>query len=335
MRPTTAGTGGSDIRWGMVGCGSVAMTKSAPSYQRVVGSELVAVSSRRTDAAREYARDHGVDLVFEDPFEMIRSPEVDAIYVATPPDSHLRYALEAAEAGKPCCVEKPIAVALNQAIAMVDAFDLADLPLFVSYYRRSLPRFDKVREWLVGKAIGPVRHVTWMLCRSPTANDLAGSSGWRTQQESAPGGYFEDLACHGLDLFDYLLGPIEHAAGVHTNQNGLYDVPDAFAASWIHENGATGTATWNFASPFRHDRVVITGADGEVEFSVFDECELSLRTSAYAQQLSVDNPKPIQLHHVENMIASLRHGTDHPSTGRSALRTAYVMDAILNGIRRP
>lgn len=330
MAPTRLDSGQGEIRWGMVGCGSVALTKSAPSYQRADGSKLAAVSSRRAAAAREYARLHGVDLVFDDPVEMIRSPHVDAIYVATPPDSHLHYALEAAAAGKPCCVEKPIAATLGDAVAMVDAFERTNLPLFVAYYRRSLPRFEKIREWLLENAVGRVRNVAWTLARSPTKADLSGEIGWRTQPASAPGGYFDDLACHGLDLFDHLIGPIACATGFHVNQAGLYGVPDAVAASWIHENGATGTATWNFASPFGRDHVVITGAEGEIEFSIFDECVLSLHKPNDRTCISVGNPVPIQLPHVENMIATLRRGIVHPSTGKSALRTARVMDSILN-----
>ena len=317
-----------EVRWGMIGCGSVAETKSAPSYQQAAGSTLVAVSSRRPDAAKDYALRHGVELAFDDVAEMICSPAVDAVYVATPPASHLHYALQVARTGKPCCVEKPIAMSHHEALAMVAAFERAGQPLFVAYYRRSLPRFNMVRNWLRNGAIGPVRHVSWTLARTPTPRDIAEQGGWRTRPASAPGGYFDDLACHGLDLLDYLIGPIGPAAGFHTNQGGLYEVPDAFVASWLHECGATGSATWNFASPFRHDHMVITGAKGEIELSVFDDRDIRLKTDLLTRSEMVENPSPIQLCHVERMNACLRDGIAHPSTGQSALRTARVMDVM-------
>jgi predicted dehydrogenase len=313
----------------MIGCGSVAERKSAPAYSQVPGSRLVAVASRRADAARAYAARHGIDRVFDDPGELIRSPAVDAIYIATPPSSHFGLASRVAEAGKPCCVEKPLAMSHAEANRLVAAFEAAGQPLFVAYYRRSLPRFEQVRRWIADGAIGSVRHVHWTLARTPSPADLTGNTGWRTDPKEAPGGYFEDLACHGLDLFDFLLGPIARANGVSCNQTKLYEVPDSVAASWAHESGATGSGAWNFAAFRRSDEVRIIGASGEICFSVFDEAPLVLDTATGSETIEIANPDPIQLHHVEKMIAHLEGDETHPSSGASAARTDWVMDRIL------
>lgn len=317
------------VRWGMIGCGSVAEKKSAPAYSRVAGSALVAVASRRPDSARAYANQHGVERVFDDAAELIRSPDVDAVYIATPPSSHLDFALAVAEAGKPCCVEKPIALSFRDAMRMVGAFEVAGCPLFVAYYRRSLPRFEQVRRWIATGRIGEVRHVHWTLTRTPTAADLAGRQGWRTERNEAPGGYFDDLACHGLDLFDFLVGPIAVASGVGRNQAALYEVPDAVAAAWSHSSGATGTGLWNFAAFDRADDVRIVGSEGRIQFSVFEDEPLVLDSGSGRESVEIENPQPIQLHHVENMIRHLSEEAPHPSSGRSAARTAWVMDRIL------
>jgi uncharacterized protein (TIGR03382 family) len=313
----------------MIGCGAVTEKKSAPAYSAVAGAELVAVASRRPAAARAYARRHGIGRVFDDPAELIESPEVDAVYIATPPAAHFDLAMRVAAAGKPCCVEKPLAMSHAQAAAMTGAFESAGQPLFVAYYRRSLPRFERVRSWIGAGAIGPVRHVHWTLARTPTPADLAGEQGWRTDRNEAPGGYFEDLACHGLDLFDFLLGPIARASGVDRVQGGLYEVPDSVAACWSHENGATGTGLWNFAAFRRADEVRIIGAEGEIGFAVFEEAPLVLETSAGIETVEIANPDPIQLHHVEKMIGHLSGQAVHPSLGESAARTDWVMDRIL------
>lgn len=323
------------IRWGMIGCGAVTRVKSAPAYSLVPGFRLAAVASRRSDAAAEYAAAHGVEHAFASPEELIRSPHVDAVYIATPPSSHLSLALEVAKAGKPCCVEKPIATSHAQAVRMVQAFDAAVQPLFVAYYRRSLPRFGQVKRWLEDSLIGEVRHVHWTLMRTPTRADLAGDTGWRTDVREAPGGYFDDLACHGLDLFDWLVGPIAEAGGSRRNQAGLYGAPDAVTGAWVHEGGATGSGGWNFAAAARSDEVRIIGARGEIGFSVFDEAPLVLKAGTDARTVEVPNPAPIQLHHVENMARHLSEGTPHPSLGASAARTARVMDAMLGIGRGP
>ncbi len=320
-------------KWGMIGCGSVTERKSAPAYSRVSGFELVAVASRMASAATGYASKHGLMFVFDEPRELIRSPEVDAVYIATPPSSHFELALEVARAGKPCCVEKPLAMNHREASELVRAFEAAGQPLFVAYYRRSLPRFTRVKQWLDDGAIGAVRHVHWSLARLPTAADLEGRPGWRTDRSQAPGGYFEDLGCHGLDLFDFLLGPIVEANGLHHNQQSLYQVPDAVAAAWRHSNGTLGSGFWNFASAKRADDVRIIGSEGTIRFSVFDEAPMMLEAGSSIERLTIGNPDPIQLCHVENMRRQLSEGHSHPSLGESAARTDWVMDQVLGSLR--
>ena len=107
---------------------------------------------------------------------------VDAIYIATPPDSHKHYALLVAEAGKPCCIEKPLAPSYQDSLAITQAFSAKKLPLFVAYYRRSLPRFTKVKNLLEQGVIGEVRHISWHLSKPANAIDLAGEYNWRTDK---------------------------------------------------------------------------------------------------------------------------------------------------------
>ena len=297
------------IRWGMIGCGSVAETKSGPAYRLAAGSTLAAVASRRVDSARDYARRHGVPQVFEDIGAMIASPDIDAVYVATPPDSHLAYALAVARVGKPCCVEKPIAPTLGEAQAMVDAFVAAGQPLFVAYYRRTLPRFAQVREWIESGAIGALRHVQWTLARLPSGS----GDGWRVDPAAAPGGLFDDLACHGLDLIDHLCGPIVDATGVR--QSGDGGVPDVVAASWRHAGGATGSGAWVFTAGLRRDDVLLIGEHGEIGFSVFDDLSLALIGGLAARR---QPPNALR------SASETRFVTAGPSNGRASATTMRV-----------
>lgn len=178
------------VRWGMIGCGSVAERKSAPAFYKAPGSALVAVMGRRLEAVTDYAARHGIARVYTDAQALINDPEVDAVYIATPPDSHHAYALQVAAAGKHCCVEKPMALNAGQSREMQQVFADAGLHLFVSYYRRSLPRFRQVRQWLEEGRIGEVRHLSWTLTKTPSAADLAGANNWRTDPAIAGGGYF-------------------------------------------------------------------------------------------------------------------------------------------------
>ena len=316
------------VRWGMIGVGSVAEHKSGPAFLQAAGGMLVAVASRRVDKASEYAARHGVPTVFSSPEALIESDQVDTIYIATPPSSHARYALAAARAGKPCCIEKPMTVRLQDAIEVCRAFEAADLPLFVSYYRRSLPRFQAVAEAIEQGDIGAVRSVEWVLTR--TGATQVAVENWRVLPDEAPGGIFEDLACHGLDLFDSLLGPVTHVDG---SQLVFQDapVPNRVEAWWRHGPTITGHGVWDFAAPQRSDAVTVTGTEGCVRFSMFDERPIEVATANGGKLMQIDNPSPIQLPHVIALNQSLNAGKLHPSTGVSALRTQRVSELILHG----
>ncbi|WP_418264326.1 Gfo/Idh/MocA family protein [Flavobacterium faecale] len=327
MEVTLATT--SKTRWGIIGCGNVTEVKSGPAFQKVVGFELKAVMRRDIEKCADYAKRHGVQKYYSDADALINDPEVDAIYIATPPDSHKYYALKVALAGKPCCIEKPMAPSYEDSLFIYNAFAEREIPLFVSYYRRSLPRFVQIKKWIDENEIGIVRHVSWHLSKTTSPEDTSGVYNWRTDEMVARGGYFDDLASHGIDLFEYLLGDIEKVSGFNTNQQGLYTAKDAIVASWIHESGITGTGSWNFGCADREDIVQIRGSKGKIEFAIFEENPIVLVNDKGKTEQFINHPENVQFFHVQNMREHLLGNTIHPSTGKSGLHTSWVLERIL------
>src|SRR5512139_930236 len=121
------------VRWGIIGCGNVTEVKSGPGFRKAEGSSLVAVMRRDRSKAEDYAQRHGVPRVHDTADALIRDPGVDAVYIATPPSSHLALARRVAAAGKPCLVEKPMAMSHAECVSMNEAFRAAGVPLFVAY----------------------------------------------------------------------------------------------------------------------------------------------------------------------------------------------------------
>ncbi|WP_273277419.1 Gfo/Idh/MocA family protein [Maribacter polysiphoniae] len=321
-----------NIRWGIIGCGAVTEVKSGPAYQNTEGFEVRAVMRRNKEKAADYAKRHGIAKFYTNADDLIADEEIDAVYIATPPDSHKAYALKVAAAGKPCCIEKPMAPNYSDSLEIHKAFNDKKLPLFIAYYRRSLPRFDKVKEWLNDGKIGEVRQICWQLSKQPNDTDLSGEYNWRTDAKIAPGGYFDDLASHGLDLFVHLLGDISEANGMATNQMGLYTAKDAIMGQWKHESGVLGSGSWNFGCYEREDKVEIYGSKGKIIFSVFDEAPIILINPNGEEKLEIENPKHIQQFHVANIKDHLMGVKEHPSLGKSGLHASWVMDRILGNI---
>ncbi|CAN5675607.1 Gfo/Idh/MocA family oxidoreductase [soil metagenome] len=316
------------IRWGIIGCGNVTEVKSGPGFQQANNSALVAVMRRDGALAKDYAERHHVPRWYDDAQALIDDPEVDAVYIATPPNAHKEYTLAAAKAGKPVYVEKPMALNFTECQAMLAACQQANVPLWVAYYRRCLPRFLKVKALIDSGAIGVPRTVSITFYRRwrPTEpNNLP----WRVIPEIAGGGLFVDLAAHTLDYLDYFFGPVQSVQGYATNQAGYYPAEDVVVGSFVFETGVYGTGVWSFSSYTNLDQTEIVGDEGKLTFTSFSEDPILLTTATGVTEFAIGNPIHIQQPLIQTIVDQLNGGDQSPSTGSSGARTTWVMDQML------
>ncbi|AEI41117.1 Gfo/Idh/MocA family protein [Paenibacillus mucilaginosus] len=319
-----------EIRWGIIGCGNVTEVKSGPALQQADGSRLTAVMRRDGRLAEDYARRHGIPKWYDQAEDLIADEEVDAVYIATPPAFHKSYAIEACRAGKPVYVEKPMALNAAECEEMTAASERSGVPIYVAYYRRALPRFVQVKQWLDAGAIGEVLAVNTMHVARPKPDEVNGTSAsWRTRPELSGGGYFFDLASHTLDLLDYLLGPIGAASGFSSNLGGYYEAEDTVTGAYRFESGAHGTGTWCFAADRNLEYNEITGTRGRIEFSTFTEAPVRLLRDGSVEELLIPNPAHVQQPLIQHIVDELLGRGSSPSTAATAIRTSRVMDALV------
>jgi predicted dehydrogenase len=320
------------VRWGIIGCGDVCERKSGPAFQKVAGSRLVAVMRRDRRLAEDFARRHGVPRFTDDADALVADPEVDAVYVASPPGSHLEHALRACRAGKPAYVEKPMARTHAECLEMVRAFENAKVPLFVAYYRRALPKFRAVRELLGSGRVGTVTGVV-VRYAAPQHVDLANSTGgppWRFVAEHSGGGLLLDLGSHTLDLLDWWFGPLHSVQGSAANCASPVDVEDTVAMTFVTASGVPGAAHWSFASHARTDCIEILGTRGHISVPTFGDAPVRVSGGDRAdEELHLPNPEHIQQPMVQAVVNALRGQGDAPSTGATAARTSAVIDRVL------
>jgi predicted dehydrogenase len=320
------------VRWGIIGAGDVTERKSGPGFQQAERSELVAVMRRNADLAADYARRHDVPRWYDDADDLINDPGVDAVYVATPPDSHREYAVRVARAGKPVYVEKPMARTAVECEEMISACEEAGVGLFVAYYRRAMPRFATVKELLDSGRIGHLRLVS-IRNERPTPAGEADEGDWRVNPETSGGGHFVDLGSHILDLLDWLLGPVTYAAGIATNGGAHHRAEDLVTGVFSFRSGAEGVGVWNYDS-FRHqDQIEIIGTAGALRFSCFTDEPLQLLTARGEEQITAPYPEIVQLPLIQTVVNALTERGESPSTGQSAVRTARVIDGLLSDYR--
>ncbi|MEH7382697.1 Gfo/Idh/MocA family oxidoreductase [Bacillus sp. JJ1533] len=318
------------VRWGIIGCGNVTEVKSGPAFQKIANSELVAVMRRTGELARDYAERHHVPKWYQNADELIQDPEVDAIYIATPPGSHKEYTLKAAQAGKPVYVEKPMGRNFEECLEMIKACKEANVPLYVAYYRRGQQRFLKIKELLNNGAVGEVRFVSTTQYRK--AKEDPTNLPWRVQPKLAGGGLFFDLASHTLDILDFLLGPIKEVRGFASNHGGLYEAEDIVTGTYLFETGIHGVGSWCFTAFQNEDINEIVGSKGKLTFSTFGDEPVVLTTENGTEEWSFERPQHVHQPLVETIVAELTgKGGVCPSTGESGARTNWVMDEMVRG----
>ena len=321
------------INWGLIGCGEVTEKKSGPAFNEVEGSQVVAVMSRSENKARSYAERHHIRKWYTDAQELIDDPDVNAIYIATPPSSHATFAIMAMRAGKPVYIEKPLAASYNDCIRINRISEQTGVPCFVAYYRRYLPYFQKVKEIIENGTIGKVINVQIRFSVPPRDLDYKNEKElpWRLQPDIAGGGYFYDLAPHQIDLLQNIFGVITRAHGYPANRAHLYKAEDTVSACFFFENGVTGSGSWCFVGheSAKEDRIEIIGDKGSLSFSVFTYEPIVLITSEGKQSITVPNPSYVQLPMIKHVIEHLQ-GIGHcDCTSISATPVNWVLDRVL------
>lgn len=321
------------VVWGIIGAGDVCERKSAPAMYKTPFSEVKTVMRRNAEKAADFAKRHGVGQWTTNVEDLLNDPEINAIYIATPPDSHAELTLKAANAGKAVYVEKPMANSVEECEAMIRACREANVPLFVAYYRRTLPGFLKVKELIENGTIGDIRAVNIEMYKPLSESDLNNAdANWRVDPEIAGGGYFHDLASHQLDFLDFLFGRITQVKGISTNQAHIYKSDDIVSATFSFENGVVGSGLWCFTADksSEKDSIRIIGSQGELSFNCFgDPMTIHLKSSVNGnQEFSYLHEQPIQQHLVQAILNQLRGLGTSPSNGISGERTTAVMEKI-------
>lgn len=322
-----------EIGWGFIGCGEVTEKKSGPAFNEVPGSHVVAVMSRNAEKAESYAKRHNIKKWYTDPLELINDPEINAIYIATPPSSHATFAIMAMKAGKPVYIEKPLAASYEDCARINRISELTGVPCFVAYYRRYLPYFQKVKQIIQSGAIGTPANVQIRFSVPPRDLDYKsnGSLPWRLQPDIAGGGYFYDLAPHQLDLIQDIFGVITRAHGYCSNMAKLYKAEDTISACFYFENGLPGSGSWCFVGhqSAQEDRIEVIGEKGMLSFSVYNYSPIQLVTSEGRSSIVVPNPPYVQLPIIRSVIEHLQGIGICECTSVSATPVNWVMDRIL------
>ena len=318
------------VSWGIIGCGDVTEVKSGPAFNKVQNSSLVAVMRRDKVKAKDYAKRHNVPYWFNDANELINHPDVNSIYIATPPKFHEEYVLAAIKAGKPVYVEKPMSVNVASCNRMKEAADKDGVKLCIAHYRRALPKFIKIKQLLFEKKIGNIRAVNIKLFASDISEKV--SKSWRVDPDIAGAGLFYDLAPHQLDLVIYFFGDAAKSVGYSSNQAGLYAAEDIVTGIVKLENDILLTGTWCFtvAKGLEKDEFEIIGSKGKISFSVFGH-EIEIDNGYEKEIINFTPPEHIQQPMIEKIVRYFSGNEENPCSAEEAIKSMTIMEEFAYG----
>lgn len=317
------------IKWGIIGCGDVTEIKSGPAFNKVEGSKLQAVMRRDITKAEDYAKRHQVPKFYSNAKELIDDPEVNAIYVATPPASHEQYTIAALKAGKPVYVEKPMALSEDGCLRMREASQKYSTKLTVAHYRRALPMFNKVKELI--KEIGGTRFISIQFLQ-PSKTELVANTevNWRTNPKISGGGLFHDMAPHHIDLMLYFFGDPVKTSGYSANQAKLSDADDIVSGELIFENDIICKALWcfNVAKEEAKDICEIVGSTGKITFPFHGNfCQLT--RDGVTETFDFVHPEHIQQPMIEQVVKYLlNEASINPCDAAEGIKVMRIMDTF-------
>ena len=253
--------------------------------------------------------------------EVLARADLDAVLIATPNDSHARFAVAALRAGKHVFLEKPMATTRREAEDLVNVQAETGLALQVGYVFRYSHLFRQMKAMIEGGAIGTPRLAYCHEFRRPLP------AAWRYSTERT-GGVFVEKNCHHFDLFNWFLGVRVVAASAFGAQalikNGATvtdiigkrwrvdetDIPDNATVGLELDHGAQATLSISFTAPFRHRLEVGVFGDGGLLIAHEDRKILELQTEDEVQTFEVTHPEGVEepVHHgsVEQHQAFMR-----------------------------
>jgi predicted dehydrogenase len=317
-----------DVRWGILGCGDVCEVKSGPAFNKIDHSRLIAVMRRDREKAKDFARRHHVPKFYEHAEELIHDPEVNAVYIATPPASHEALAILAMEAGKPVYIEKPISVSTASCERMLQASQRLGVMASVAHYRRGLPIFNKLKALIQEGAIGRPGIILVRTLNPPAAN-VDSADYWGIDPEVSGGGLFFDLSPHQLDVFYWIFGQPQAVRAFSLNQRMRYEAPDMTVVDAVFPNNVCLHGIWafNVSAAAEEETCDIIGDKGKLSFSFFKKSDIVITTDNASERLVFDYPENIQQPMIDQVAKFFRGEGPNPCSLEDALVTMKMMDA--------
>ena len=317
------------IKWGIIGCGDVAEVKSGPAFNKTENSELIGVMRRNGVKAKDFAQRHNVSFWTDNADDLLNNDDINSIYIATPPSTHLEYALKALSLHKNVYLEKPMALTSKEAEIIGEAVKSSRGKLSVAHYRRKLPAFVKVKELIDSNAIGKILVADIQILQPKKSKLIANSEeNWRLDPQVSGGGLFYDIAPHQIDLMYHYFGAFKNISGLSTSSTSEM-VEDTVNGIIGFENGVQFRGIWNFVGNelYSKEQCIIYGTQGSISFSFYGD-SIVVRTKDKEDVLKFNNPKHIQQPMIASVVSYFLRETENPCAVEEGILVMKALEKL-------
>ncbi len=234
------------LRWGVIGCGGIADRRTIPGMMDAENAELCAVMDANIDSAKRVCEKYGAKYAFDSIEELLKTDEIEAVYIASPVFCHLEQVEAAAKAKKHILLEKPLGLDVKEAEKIEKICKKYGVKLCTAFMMRFHAYHQKIREIIQSGALGEIVSArAQFTCWYPEMANV-----WRQNKKLSGGGALMDLGVHSVDLIRYITGlEAEYVSSMSGNQIFKYSVEDAGSIMMKLSNGAIAYVDSNFNVP--------------------------------------------------------------------------------------
>ncbi|WP_018429372.1 Gfo/Idh/MocA family oxidoreductase [Hoeflea sp. 108] len=248
-------------RWGLIGASTIAREWVIGAI-RATGGEVVSVMSTNAERGRAYAQANGIAKSVTSLDDIVGDAGVDAVYISTTNELHLEQAIAAARAGKHVLCEKPLALTLDDALAMVKAARDAGVVFATNHHLRNAASHRAMRDAIAAGRIGkPLAARVFHAVYLPPH-----LQGWRLDKPQAGGGVILDITVHDADTLRFVLNddPVEAVAFSQTGGMGQAGLEDAVMGVLRFKSGVIAQFHDAFTTRFAETGFEVHGTEGSL-----------------------------------------------------------------------
>ncbi len=251
-----------EIRFCLVGCGMISRFH-AHAIEVTDGAVLAGVYDPFQPAMENAAQAYHVPM-FSTYEDVLASDQIDAVCILTPNGTHGSLAIQALHAGKHVVVEKPMAITKEDLCILEQTAMETGLQFCVISQLRFSPSVQAVKKAVEDGAFGKIVSAS-LAMKYHRSEEYYASSGWRGTWAMDGGGALMNQGIHGVDLLQYLAGPVKRVYGICKTQTKPIETEDSAVATLEFANGAVGTLEGSTTcTPGYPRRLEICGTQGSV-----------------------------------------------------------------------